>query len=80
MFFVLLSLKYAILISIIFTLLFSFFHNGSYNESMKKLGFKEYSWTYTSTTSTAKIELNFVIRSILLILAVIILVITLYKN
>lgn len=74
LFFILLNWKDASLISIIFILIFSFFHNGFYGVSMKKLGFKNYSWTYTSSTSTAKLELNFVVRSILLILGIIILI------
>jgi hypothetical protein len=72
-FFVLLHWKEALLLSIIYALHFSFFHNGSYGESMKKLGYKKYSWTYSSPDSTARIELNFRIRTILFILAVLIL-------
>ena len=73
LFFILLDWKNATILSLIYALQFSFFHNGSYNESMRKLGNKNYSWTYTSSTSTAKLELNFVIRTFLLILAVLIL-------
>ncbi len=73
LFFILLDWKNATILNLIYALQFSFFHNGSYNESMRKLGNKNYSWTYTSSTSTAKLELNFVIRTFLLILAVLIL-------
>ena len=73
LFFILLDWKNATILSLIYALQFSFFHNGSYNESMRKLGNKNYSWSYTSSTSTAKLELNFVIRTFLLILAVLIL-------
>lgn len=66
--------KLSLLLLVIDILQFSFFHNGAYGESMRRIGFKEYSWTYNSPTSTAKIELNFVVRSILLILGVIILI------
>lgn len=73
LFFILLDWRNATILSLLYALQFSFFHNGSYNESMRKLGNKNYSWTYTSSTSTAKLELNFVIRTFLLILAVLIL-------
>lgn len=66
--------------SLLYALQFSFFHNGSYGISMKKLGFKDYSWTSVSKTSTAKLELNFVVRTFLLILAVIILIVKLTTN
>jgi hypothetical protein len=56
-----------------FILSFSFFHNGFYYESRRRIDVNYYRWNSNSNSSTAKFEINFVLRSFLLILAVLIL-------
>jgi hypothetical protein len=56
-----------------FVLSFSFFHNGFYYETRRKIDVPTYRWNSNSKESSAKLELNFVVRTFLLTLAVIIL-------
>jgi hypothetical protein len=69
------SVLFLVLSAIVMGLAFSFFHNGIYYETRKYLGEKDYSFFYESKDSTAKIELRPIVRTIMLIIAIIIVIV-----
>jgi len=61
-------------------LTFSFFHNGAYYETRRRLEpdnekLSDYNWKHQSTTTTAKLSFNFQYRSLMLIAGIVLYII-----
>lgn len=56
------SILNALIVTISAALCFSFWHNGFYYETRKRIDVKNYHFAYDSRNSTAKFEVNYFVR------------------